>query len=323
MPIQTATLPTPDINGLKLKSTPVPALPLSTQQTAVTKTITTPDGTALAYRLFGAPATTNSPPLLLLQHFRGSMDHWDPSLINALAPNRTLLLLDYAGVGKSTGTVASTYTGWADSALSLLTALQIPQVDVLGYSMGGLAAQMLALDHPEVVRKMVLAATSTSIGPERVDPADLAAFMRLAGAVTDEEQLAANAECYYPPTAAGRLVAKDSWDRIHERSGDRSGVLGEEGTTNQVASWMHFSAPNPANSYERLEELRMPVFVANGDRDTLMPTANTLHLARRIPNVQMAIYPGAGHGFISQHGGKFAGDVAAFLDEEAEAVKEL
>ena len=240
------------------------------------------------------------------------MDHWDPAIINLLASQRTLILLDNSGVGKSGGEVPTTYVGWAENVIALVNALGIEQLDLLGFSMGGCVAQMVALNAPKLVHKLILAAASPSVGPNTVQ-GDLPPFLKLAHAVTPEENETAMAETYYYPTPAGKAAAKASWERIHERKEERSDVLGEIGTERQIAAFQHWMTPNRSNSFERLHELKMPVFVANGDIDILMPVPNTWELFQKIENARLAVYPVAGHGFLNQYAEAFAGHVQVFL----------
>lgn len=285
-----------------------------TQQTAKTQYATINGNTKIAYRTLGPSTGT---PFVLLQHFRGTMDHWDPLLINLLSAHRPLLLLDNTGVGKSEGEIPTTYAAWADNVISLLSALHIPQVDLLGFSMGGCVAQMVALTAPHLVRKLVLAATMPSLGPDSVT-GEMPPFLRLAHAETAEENEATMAETYYRATDAGRAAAKASWERIHERQGEegekRSEAVDQAGTERQIAAFMQWMSGDATNSFERLSELKMPVFVANGDDDALMPVPNTWILFRGIEDVRLAIYPAAGHGFINQYAPRFAVDVQNFLD---------
>jgi pimeloyl-ACP methyl ester carboxylesterase len=129
-----------------------------TQLTAPTFTIAADNGVTFAYRRFGQPAA-QQPPLLLLQHFRGNLDNWDPLLVDTMAAHREVILLDNAGVGLSTGTVPTTVTQMARDAIAFLDAMALDRVDLLGYSLGGMVAQEIALLRPRVVRRIVLAGT--------------------------------------------------------------------------------------------------------------------------------------------------------------------
>lgn len=140
---------------------------MSTQQTAYTQ-YTDANGTRFAFRHFGKPSVV---PFVMLQHFRASMDDWDPALINAIAEKGTVLLLDNAGVGRSSGQVPTVFAGWAENVIVLLKALIISEIDLLGFSRGGAAAQMVALNGGDLARarRLFLAGTGPSLGPSRVD----------------------------------------------------------------------------------------------------------------------------------------------------------
>jgi pimeloyl-ACP methyl ester carboxylesterase len=191
---------------------------MATQQTAVTALTQymIADGTKLAYRRLGLRSGI---PLVMLIHFRGNMDFWDPALIDALAKSRPIILLDNAGIGKSEGEIPTTLQGWAAHVIGLLRALDIKQIDLLGFSMGGGAAQHVALAAPGLVRKLILAGTRTSrtpntiLGPRKISVA-------LASGATEEEFKEAWTISFFNPSAQGRAAAKAVWDRIFSRTQD-------------------------------------------------------------------------------------------------------
>ncbi|PMD45166.1 hydrolase [Hyaloscypha variabilis F] len=285
---------------------------MTTQQTAVTQ-YANANGTKLAYRRLGLQSGT---PLVMLVHFRGNMDFWDPALINSLARTRPLILLDNAGTGKSEGEIPTTLHGWAVHVIALMEALNIQQIDLLGFSMGGGAAQHVALAAPGLIHKLILAGTRTSrtpntvIGPRKI-------FFALAHAVTEEEFKEAFALSFFNSDAQGRAAALISWDRIFSRSHDRASHLSVELAKRQTEAFSRFSVSSPENPYERIHELKMPVFVANGDNDLLIPTVNSFELAQLLPNAHLHIYPNSGHGFLYQHAELFAKHIDMFLDGEA------
>lgn len=293
---------------------------MATQQTAETKYIFV-NGIKLAYRRLGPDSGI---PLVMLMHFRGNMDFWDPALINALAKSRPIILLDNAGIGKSEGEVPTTLQGWATHVIGLLDALNIRRIDLLGFSMGGGAAQHVALMARHLVRKLILAGTRTSrtpntiIGPRHI-------FYPLANAVTETEFEAAVAESFFNHDSDGQAAAKASWDRIFSRNHDRAPHLSPKIAKRQIEAFRKFSIPHPDNPYERIRELSMPVFIANGDLDLLIPTENSFELVQILPNAHLHIYPNSGHGFLYQHAELFAKHVDLFLDgvrEEAEGRSE-
>jgi pimeloyl-ACP methyl ester carboxylesterase len=130
---------------------------MSTQQTAKTEYIEA-NGIKFAYRRFGL---TTGVPLVFVQHFRGTMDHWDPDLINPPAKTRPIVLLDNSSVGFSGGEVPETFAGWAAKVVALVEALGTKQVDLLGFFMGGMTAQMVALNASHLVRSLILGGTGT------------------------------------------------------------------------------------------------------------------------------------------------------------------
>lgn len=268
--------------------------------------------TIFAYRRFGPPTGV---PLVLMQHFRGTMEHWDPLLLYLLAVYRPLIVFDNAGIGASTGTIPRTFAGWAADAIAFVSALGLMQIDLLGYSMSGAAAQMFALNAPHgMVRKLILAGTRASQSDRTVagPPGPFAALFK---AQTDEESEAALACSFYPETEEGRAHAKAYWTRITlANNGVIPSFLGREDAKIQAAAFVDWSTPNPNNSVERLGELKMPVFVFNGDDDVLIPTVNSCELREKIEGSQMMIYPKSGHGFLVQYAEDFAERVRLFLD---------
>jgi pimeloyl-ACP methyl ester carboxylesterase len=282
---------------------------MATHQTAETQYIIA-NGTKLAYRLLGL---TTGIPLVMLMHFRGNMDFWDPALINALASTRPIVLLDNAGIGKSEGEIPTTFHGCAEHVIALAKALHIPQIDLLGFSMGGAAAQHVALAAPDLVRKLILAGTRTSKTPNTV-PGPRKIFYDLAHSDTDEEFKKSWINSFFNSSPSGRAAGEASWARIQERSHDRAPHLSPVLAKRQIEAFTRFSVPNPMNPYERIHELEMPVLVANGDNDLLIPTVNSFEVAQLLKDAHLHIYPDSGHGFSYQYADEFAKHVELFLD---------
>jgi len=284
---------------------------MSTQQTAVTK-YAVANGVKLAYRQLGKETGI---PLVMLMHFRGNMDFWDPALINALASSRPIILLDNAGVGKSEGEIPTTLEGWASHVIALVKTLEINQIDLLGFSMGGGAAQMVALGAPLLVRKLILAGIRSARTPNTIS-GNVDVFYPLGNSVTEKEFKAAIALSFYNPSPHGQAAAKASWDRIQERSIDRAPHLSPELAKRQRKAFDKFSMLHRNQPYEGIRQLKIPVFVANGDNDLLIPTRNSVEIAELLPNAHLHIYPNSGHGFLYQHAALFASHIDLFLDGE-------
>lgn len=264
------------------------------------------DGGTIAYRRFGSGR-----PLLFLQRFRGGMDDWDPALLDAFAAGgREVILFDSLGVSESTGSAPATLEGAADIAARVIAALDLDRPDIIGWSMGAMTAQILAISHPASVGRLILAGTNPPGGtPEFAPPSE--AWLAVAGkpqyTVDDLTFL------FFTDTAAGVAAGAASAARISSRRPAEQMVVLPETVGAQFNALSEFVA-NKNGWYARLSEIAAPVLVANGDRDAACPAVNSMILARQIPGAQLAIYPDAGHGFHFQYAARFAADAVAFLD---------
>lgn len=230
------------------------------------------DGHRMSYRLLGpSPSSSGKTPLVMLMGFRGTMDQWDPALIDPLAAQRPVILTDIPGVGRSEGSVPLSITEWAQSVVDLLIALRIPQVDVFGYSMGGCNAQMVALIAEEYsggkvkVRRLVLAGTTPSDGPgvKRFKGQELEAFQRLAAAQTVEQQKEAFMNGFFGRCSEKSWAEGDkSWKRIAGARKEMMGHLGKEGSKRMGIAFAKFMGEG---SLKKLKGLKIPVLIANGE----------------------------------------------------------
>jgi pimeloyl-ACP methyl ester carboxylesterase len=256
---------------------------MSTQQTAKTRRIAHADGTTFAYRKIGA---TSGTPLLFLMHFRGTMDHWDPLLINIIAAERTVILVDYQGVGQSIpGTVKSTIKEMAADVHKFLALTGIRKVDLLGFSIGGMVAQLVALNaDPKFleVRKVILCGTTPSAGPDlQTSPNQQGMAIHAQAKIVGLSDMAT---LFFPSTKEGVYAAEAYWDRLHERDVTSSGekrseylsqhfLDGGEGLKNMLNTLIEWSTPEKSQelngSYDRLPEMKVPVLVANGHVSSL------------------------------------------------------
>jgi pimeloyl-ACP methyl ester carboxylesterase len=306
---------------------------MATYETAENKHLTI-NTTQFTYRRFG---TRTGVPLFLHMHFRGTMDHWDPAFINPLAATRPILLLDSAGVGRSEGTIPTTMAGWAQIALDFFAALNLSQVDVLGFSMGGCAAQMIALNAPRgLVRRLVLAGTMPSVGEGTLRARDLGPFLMIRDAVTREEQKAGFLKSFFAPSERSQAAGDAAFERIYGARPDRTDYVAVKDAKRQGLAFMNFQDPEKAGegSYDRLGELKMPLLIANGEclptrrsrsvliemlghDDLLLPTPNSILMFKIMQNAnaQLHLYPDSGHGFLYQYAAQFSKLVNDFLDD--------
>jgi pimeloyl-ACP methyl ester carboxylesterase len=252
-------------------------------------------GVRYAYRRIGVPAD-GTPPLVLLQHFRGNLDTWDPLLLDTLAAGREVIAFDNAGIGLSNGTTPPTVTEMARDAIAFADALEIDEFDLLGFSIGGMVAQEVALLRPQQVRRIVLAATGPRGGGAHMHGwiVDIA---RLANASNNgpEEYL----RIFFSATETSRKQGMDYFGRLAARTDERDAPVSEAAQRAQYDAVVEWGIPERSR-LERLSGIRQPVLVTSGDNDTMIPTANAFILGHHLPNARVRIFDDSGHGFLFQ-----------------------
>src|SRR3954468_10130543 len=260
------------------------------------------------YRRFGN-AQTAAPALVMLQHFRGNLDNWDPALVDRLAQDREVILVDNRGVGGSTGVVPENVTTMARDALAFIDALGLQHIDLLGFSLGGHVAQELVLLRPRLVRRVVLAATAPQGGPDLHRWSDEVYALATADEPGAENLLG----LFFSRSEESRAKGMESIGRLFQREVDRDEPTDLATRDAQLAAITAWGIPDESK-LNRLAGIAQPTLVANGDNDTMMHTHNSHLLAEHLPNAQLRIYPDAGHGFLDQYPEQFADDVHAFLE---------
>jgi pimeloyl-ACP methyl ester carboxylesterase len=264
------------------------------------------NGVDYAYRDTGGGA--GGVPLVMLQHFRGNLDNWDPALIDALAPARRVVTFDNAGVGGSTGTTPDTIEQMARDAVAFLTAMGFSQADLLGFSIGSFVAQQITLTRPGIVRRLVLASSAPkgAAGMHGWAP-------EVIGAVgTPHTSPEAYLDVFFTQSASSRQAGKEALQRMYARTQDRDEATTWATREAQYAAVCTWGIPDHA-MLQRLSAIGVPVFVANGDSDTMILPHYSWLLAGLIPVARVKIYPDAAHGFLFQHHAEFAADVEEFL----------
>jgi pimeloyl-ACP methyl ester carboxylesterase len=275
-----------------------------TYSEAPNEMVSAANGIDYAYRQLGDGAM----PLVLLQHFRGNLDNWDPALIDALASTRRVITFDNAGVGASTGTTPSTVAQMADDAIAFLAAMEFDQVDILGFSIGSFVAQEVALMRPALVRKLVLASSA---------PKGAAGMHGWAPDVIEavgEPQL--NPDGYlgvfFTNSESSQRAAQQVLERMLSRASDPDEPTTWQTRQAQYDAVCAWGIPNHA-LLQRLSAIDQPVFVANGDSDPMILPHYSYLLAGLMPQARVKIYPDSAHGFLFQHHAEFAVDVDGFL----------
>jgi pimeloyl-ACP methyl ester carboxylesterase len=276
-----------------------------THQTAPNLSVEAPNSVRYAYRRFGK---NSGVPLVFLQHFRGTLDNWDPALTDSIAAEREVILLDNVGVGLSSGTTPNTVAQMARDAIVFLDAIALTRVDLLGFSLGGFVAQEMALMRPKQVRKLILAGTGPQGGPLmhgwRQDIADAARKPD-----TDGAELL---YVFFPHTEAGQSKGAEFLERFLLRSVDRdvpSTLITRDAQYDAIVEW---GVPDH-NKLQRLAAIHQPTLAASGSNDLMIPTRLTHLLGALIPNAEVRIYPDAAHGFLWQYPREFGRDVNNFL----------
>ncbi|TAQ91081.1 hypothetical protein B7494_g654 [Chlorociboria aeruginascens] len=293
-----------------------------TAQTVKTQFVTSSSGIKFAYRRLGP---SNGVPLLFLHHFRGTIDHWDPLLVNTIATKRPVILFDNAGIGHSTGPVDNTMLKMAQHVIEFLSLLSITEVDLLGFSQGGIVAPLVFLHaNKGLVRKLILTGTQPTAGEGVREPEDRENVFKTAGQPT--LTVDAFLWLFFGPSAASQAAGRAWWSRIHERtketSGeDRVGYVSEGLTEDRAGVLALVEAFTKADdrafaaegSYDRLGEIDVPVLIANG-HDVMIHPINSYVLWEKIPNAHLQLFPDSGHGFLFQFAEVFARRVEEFLD---------
>jgi pimeloyl-ACP methyl ester carboxylesterase len=260
-------------------------------------------GIDFAYRRFGRPSGL---PLVLLQHFRGNLDNWDPAMTNALAAEREIILVDYPGVGSSTGEASSTIAETARQMIAFITALGFERIDLLGFSIGGFVAQEIALIRPTLLRRLILAATGPKGAPGMHGwREDIAAAAR--GESKPENLL----YIMFAHTDTSQTKGRQFLGRFMERE-DRDAPTSDAARDAQYDAIVDWGIPDHS-ALQRMTGIKSPTLVLQGDIDLMIPTKLSYLLAGLIPDVQLRIYPDAAHGFLFQYPVEVAAEVNAFL----------
>jgi pimeloyl-ACP methyl ester carboxylesterase len=263
-----------------------------------------------AYRRFGAGA---APPLVFLQHFTGTLDNWDPAVTDALAGTREVILFESAGLGRSTGAVPDNLPDMAKHAIAFLDALSLRQVDLLGFSLGGMVAQEIALARPALVRKMLLVATAPRGGEDimHLEKPELKRILedpKLAG-------LKVLGKLFFPPTQASQAAADAFVARLGQRKQDREPVSGPKVAQAQLTAFREWEGAK-AERFRYLQRIAQPCLVVNGVFDDMISVRNSYMLSEHLPNAMLLTYPDAGHGSLFQYPESFVRQATLFLDEE-------
>lgn len=263
-----------------------------------------------AYRRFGRGTP---PPLVFLQHFTGTLDHWDPAVTDALARGREVILFESAGLGRSTGEVPATIPGMTEHLLAFADALGLTQVDLLGFSLGGMVAQQAALERPSLIGRMLLVGTAPEGGEDimhlkkpvlkRVleDP-NIQGLQKLVG-------------LFFAPSESSQAAGQAFVARLAARTGEWEPISGPKVAQAQLAAFRAWERVD-GERFGKLRRITQPCLVVNGVFDNMIPVRNSYALGEHLPRAMLLTYPDAGHGALFQFHESFVRQASLFLDSE-------
>jgi pimeloyl-ACP methyl ester carboxylesterase len=261
-------------------------------------------GTRYAYRRFGKAGTV---PLLLLEYFNSNMDGWDPAVTNGLATEHEVILFDNSGVGASGGETPDTVVEMTHDCVAFCRALDLKAIHVVGFSLGGMIAQQLALDHPHLVQRLILLGTGprggegmtfTELSPE--EQADPVAF--LLGA-------------FFSPSEASQAAGREYMKRLESRKENRDLPVSRDSAVAQLAAIREWGSIPPSERYATLKKIKHRTLIVHGNQDIVVAPINALILAEHLPNAQLIVYSDSSHGAHYQHAQIFLEHVKLFLSE--------
>lgn len=259
-------------------------------------------GVRFAYRRLGSGSAV---PLILLQHFRGNMDNWDPAVVDGLAVERPVILFDNRGIGRSSGISPDNIAEMASDAVDFIQALALPRIDLLGFSLGGMIAQQMLFDHPTLIRRAILVGTG---GPGAAGMFNPDVAMTAAKIPSDADSLLF---LFFQPTEASQAAGLRSLQRIMIRT-DREPPTSRQAIEAQLAAIRAWGETN-GEMFARLKRIDQPVLVVNGTHDIMIPTFNAYALSQQLPKAHLILYPDAGHGSLFQYPDWFVHDASRFL----------
>jgi len=260
-------------------------------------------GIRFAYRRLGPSTGT---PLVLLQHFSGNIDAWDPAVVNALAADRPVIAFDNAGVGRSTGQTPDNVAAMARDAVTFIDLLGLCEVDLLGYSLGGCVAQQMAAEHGPLVRRLMLVGTAPQGGEEHL-------LAVLQDAFSNTEAPDPRLPLFFTPSSASQSAGLAFLKRTKVRTEDRDTDNSSDVTNPQAKALITWCAtPDPEHAI--LRAINQPALVVSGSHDTMLPPSNAYAMFKAMSNAQLILYPDSGHGALFQYHEVFVSHVRTFLD---------
>jgi pimeloyl-ACP methyl ester carboxylesterase len=271
-------------------------------ETAITDYLDVGD-VRFAFRRLGP---TTGTPLILLQHFTGTMDAWDPAVVNGLAETRPVIVFNNLGIGTSTGKTPDSVEQMAEDAETFLRGLGLPKVDLLGFSLGGMLAQLLSVQHPGLIRKIIIAGAAPRGGEEHLLEVVDEAFARGASDV--------RLPLFFTPSEESQHAGRAFVARATARHEDRDPDSGDDVSEPQAKAIIGWCASKDEGE-ATLRAIAQPALIVHGSDDTMFPSINAYAMFKAMTNAQLILYPNAGHGALFQYPARFVAHCRTFLDE--------
>lgn len=282
---------------------------IDTHQASATRFMDAPnlsinvDGTEFFFRDVGPRGGI---PLVMLNHLGAVLDNFDPRIVDGLATQHRVITASYRGMGATGGTAPVTIDEMARDAIAFVKALGFAKIDLLGFSLGGFVAQDVTLKAPGLVRKLILTGTGPAGGTGISKVGRVSWPLIIKGMLTRRDP---KFYLFFTSTPNGRKAAKAFLDRLQERKHNRDQEPKIGAFLRQLKAIHAWGKQAPQD----LSRVNIPVLLANGDKDIMVPTVNTHDMSRRFPNAQLVIYDDAGHGGIFQNHTDFVPKVLTFL----------
>lgn len=261
------------------------------------------NGIQFAYRFYGKSGDI---PVIYFNHLTANLDNCDPRIMDAIAAHRQIISFDYRGVGATSGKQGESIADMATDAIAFIHALGYQQVDIMAFSMGGFITQELLLEEPTLVRKAILAGTGPRGGAGIPDVVGKTYKDIFKGVFTFRDP---KFYLFFTQNKIGKDAAKDFLNRLKERSENRDKKVKLYVLKKQLKAIKKWGNEKPMD----LSVFKLPVFIANGDADRMVPSPLSNDMAKRFPNAQVKIYPNSGHGGIFQYHAEFIPQVINFL----------
>src|SRR6266478_1909475 len=269
------------------------------------------NGIRFAYRRWGKRSGL---PLVFNHHLNGNLDNWDPAVLDGLAKEREVIIFNNAGVASSSGEVPTTFPGMAKNAEAFIDGLGLTKVDLLGFSIGGMVAQQITLDRPDLIRKLILVGTAprnhdVGNGHGHMTPETAAIF---GATYNPPENLWL--KVFFTDSEKSQAAGRDFLKRYLSRTENRDAPINHKVAPAQIAAIGEWGS-HPGERFAYLKNITQPALVVNGNHDVIVYTVNSLYLVQNMPNAKLILYPDANHGSWYEYHEDFVFETKRFLDE--------